>query len=87
MTELALVTAKKSRLEKMAEYGDSRAKYALQLANNPNQLLSTIQIGITLIGVVTGAIGGATIAEQLSVYVARVEFLQPFALPNLAWSL
>jgi len=80
MTELALVTAKKSRLEKMAEDGDSRAKYALQLANNPNQLLSTIQIGITLIGVVTGAIGGATIAEQLSVYVARVEFLQPFAL-------
>lgn len=80
MTELAIVTSKKSRLEKRAEDGDSRAKYALQLANNPNQLLSTIQIGITLIGIVTGAIGGAAIAEQLKVYVEQVNFLRPFAL-------
>ena len=64
MTEIAIVTSRKARLEKLEEDGNRKAKYALKLAENPNQLLSTIQIGITLIGVVTGAFGGATIKPR-----------------------
>ena len=79
MTEIAIVTSKKNRLEKLMAEGDSRANYALKLAEDPNQLLSTIQIGITLIGVITGAYGGATIAGQLAVYVNKVEALAPFS--------
>jgi len=79
MTEIAIVTSKKNRLEKLKDEGNSRAKYALKLAEDPNQLLSTIQIGITLIGVITGAFGGATIAGQLAVYVEQIEVLSPFS--------
>lgn len=79
MTEIAIVTSKKSRLEKLEEEGNKKAQVALKLANNPNQLLSTIQIGITLIGVVTGAFGGATIASQVTPYIQKVDFLAPFA--------
>lgn len=79
MTEIAIVTSRNARLEKLEEDGDKRAKYALKLAENPNQLLSTIQIGITLIGVITGAFGGATIAKQLSVYVDDISFLKPYS--------
>lgn len=79
MTEIAIVTSKKNRLEKLRDEGNSSAKYALNLAEDPNQLLSTIQIGITLIGVITGAFGGATIARQLAVYVEQIEVLAPFS--------
>ncbi|MCG7314271.1 hemolysin family protein [Priestia flexa] len=79
MTEIAIVTSKKNRLEKLKEQGDRRAAYALKLAEDPNQLLSTIQIGITLIGVITGAFGGATIAGQLSGYVERIDALSAFS--------
>ncbi|WP_455661943.1 hemolysin family protein [Pradoshia sp.] len=79
MTEIAIVTSKKNRLEKLREEGNSSAKYALTLAEDPNQLLSTIQIGITLIGVITGAFGGATIAGQLAVYVEQIKVLAPFS--------
>lgn len=72
MTEIAIVTSKRNRLELLAEKGDTRATVALELAENPNQLLSTIQIGITMIGVVTGAFGGATIAGQLAYYVEKI---------------
>ncbi|RHW34066.1 HlyC/CorC family transporter [Lysinibacillus yapensis] len=79
MTEIAIVTSKKNRLEKMRDEGNASAAYALKLAEDPNQLLSTIQIGITLIGVFTGAFGGATIASELAVYVERVEVLAPIS--------
>ncbi|MFP9129361.1 hemolysin family protein [Niallia sp. BSM11] len=79
MTEIAIVTSKQNRLERIKESGDLRAAYALKLAEDPNQLLSTIQIGITLIGVVTGAFGGATIASQLAVYVEKIEVLSRFS--------
>jgi putative hemolysin len=79
MTEIAIVTSRKARLEKIAEDGDKRASFALKLAEEPNQLLSTIQIGITLIGVVTGAFGGAAIASQLAPVIEQVEFLAPFS--------
>jgi putative hemolysin len=79
MTEIAIVTSRKARLEKIAENGDKRASYALKLAEEPNQLLSTIQIGITLIGVVTGAFGGAAIASKLTPVIAGIESLAPFS--------
>ncbi len=79
MTEIAIVTSKKNRLEVLAEKGDTRASVALELSENPNQLISTIQIGITLIGVITGAFGGATIAGQLAQYVEKIPGVASFS--------
>lgn len=79
MTEIALVSARKVRLQQRAEEGDRSARDALDLAENPNRLLSTIQIGITLIGVLTGALGGATLAGRLSVVLGRIPWLAPYA--------
>lgn len=67
MSEIAVVSARKARLQQKAEEGDAKARSALDLANNPNLFLSTTQIGITLVGIFTGAFGGATIAEKFAV--------------------
>lgn len=67
MSEMALVAARKSRLEQRAERGDRGARAALQLARRPTAFLSTVQVGITLAGILAGAYGGATIAQQLGV--------------------
>lgn len=64
-SEIAVVSARKVRLQQRAEQGDRRARSALQLANAPNDFLSTVQIGITLIGILSGAVGGATLARRL----------------------
>lgn len=66
MTELAVVNARKGLLEEQADKGSSGAKRAIQLADNPNQMFSTIQIGITLIGIVTGLYSGAALSEPLA---------------------
>lgn len=65
MSEIAVVSARKTRLERLSAKGDRQAKIALKLANNPNQVLSTVQIGITLIGIFAGAFGGANLATRL----------------------
>ena len=70
MSEMAVVAARKVRLQQRADDGDERAAAALQLANHPAQFLSTVQVGITLVGILAGAYGGATIAEKLAVYIA-----------------
>lgn len=70
MSEFAIVSARKARLQQAAEEGDSRAGAALEIANAPGTFLSTIQIGITLIGILAGAYGGATVAAELSSYLA-----------------
>ena len=64
MSEMAVVAARKVRLQQRADDGDERAKAALELANDPAQFLSTVQVGITLVGILAGAYGGATIAER-----------------------
>src|SRR5665648_90169 len=74
MSEFALVSAKKIRLRQQAEEGDTRAAVALKLANEPTSFLSTIQIGITLVGIFAGAFGGATIAEGLAAYLRQFPF-------------
>ncbi|MFS0516741.1 hemolysin family protein [Nostoc sp. UIC 10607] len=81
MSEMAIVSARKVRLQQLANQGDAKARAALKLAESPNQFLSTVQVGITLIGILTGAFGGATIAEKLAIYVGRVPFLAPYSEP------
>ena len=66
MTEIAVVSARKVRLRRLAESGDLKAKAALDLAESPNRFLATVQVGITLVGVLAGAFGGATIAEEIA---------------------
>lgn len=71
MSELAVVSARTSRLQQMANNGNKGAKTALDLAAQPNRFLSTVQIGITLIGVLTGAFGGATLSKPVSAALSR----------------
>ena len=79
MSEIALVSARKSRLQQWANEGDPRARLALELANAPNHFLSTVQIGITLVGILAGAFGGATIADRLAVALAGIPWLAPYS--------
>ncbi|MBA4602381.1 HlyC/CorC family transporter [Thermoactinomyces sp. AMNI-1] len=79
MTELAIVTSRKVRLDQKAKEGSPQAQTALRLAEKPNELLSTIQIGITLIGIVTGAFGGAALSGKVAVLLDRVDVLAPFS--------
>ena len=66
MSEIALMTAKKSRLQKLAAEGSSSAVKAIKLAEEPTQFLSTVQIGITVIGILNGILGEAALAGPIS---------------------
>jgi putative hemolysin len=79
MTEIAVVSARKARLRQMADRGDLRAKAALDLAESPNRFLSTVQIGITLVGVLAGAFGGATISRAIAVPLKELTPITPYA--------
>ncbi|HEY9846831.1 MAG TPA: CNNM domain-containing protein, partial [Candidatus Caenarcaniphilales bacterium] len=79
MSEMAIVSARKVRLQHRANGGDDKARAALALANAPNQFLSTVQVGITLIGILAGALGGATIAETLAALLKRIALLAPYS--------
>ena len=81
MSETALVSARSSRLRQRLEEGDGGARAALELAGSPNRFLSTVQIGISLIGVLAGAFGGATLAEPLAGVLSGVPTLAPYAWP------
>ncbi|MEI1377524.1 hemolysin family protein [Nostoc sp. UHCC 0926] len=81
MSEMAIVSARKVRLQQLANQGDPKAKAALKLAESPNHFLSTVQVGISLIGILTGAFGGATIANRVAVYIKRVPLLAPYSDP------
>ncbi len=78
-SELAVVASKKVRLQQRAEEGDPGARTALELAHRPAQFLSTVQFGITLVGVLAGAYGGTTIADKLSDVLRTVPQLAPYA--------
>jgi putative hemolysin len=67
MSEIALVTARRNRLQRLAEEGDRSAAIAMRLGEEPTQFLSTVQIGITAIGILNGIVGEAALAEPLSV--------------------
>ena len=79
MSEIALVSARKGRLESMANKGDIKAKAALDLAENPEKFLSTAQIGITLISILTGVYSGEKFSENLKPFLEKFEFFKPYA--------
>ncbi|WP_208278784.1 hemolysin family protein [Massilia oculi] len=79
MSELALVSAKRMRLERRAEEGSRGARTAIALADNPSHFLSTVQVGITLIGIFTGAFGEASLVSRLAPQIETVGFLAPYA--------
>ena len=81
MTEIAVVSSRKARLQQRAEDGERGAAEALKLAQNPDEFLSTVQIGITLIGILAGAFGGATLSEPLETSLSTVPALAPYAGP------
>jgi len=79
MSELAVVTSRRANLERAARGGSPGARRAMALVDEPTRFLSTVQIGITLVGVLAGAFGGATIAEQLDVWLETIPVLAPFS--------
>ncbi len=83
MSEIALVSARKGRLESMANKGDTKAKVALALAENPDKFLSTAQIFITLIVIVTGVYSGEKFGRYIEPYIEDIAVLKPYA-PRIA---
>jgi len=79
MSEIALISARKNRLENAAKKGNASAKAALELANSPNKFLSTVQIGITLIGILTGIFSGNKITTDVQSFVEGFATLRPYA--------
>lgn len=79
MSEIALVSARKSRLETEMKKGGKAAKVALNLSNEPDKFLSTVQIGITLVGILTGLYSGEAFAHDLAKIIELVDILAPYA--------
>jgi len=79
MSEIAIVAARKARLQQSANSGDDGARTALELSAHPNRFLATVQIGITLVGILAGAFGGATLAHDIERLAAAVPTLAPYA--------
>ena len=79
MAEIAVVSSRKARLQQRADEGDRRAAQALKLAEAPDAFLSTVQIGITLIGILAGAFGGATLSDPLAQQLAAIPALARYA--------
>ncbi|RUT05685.1 hypothetical protein DSM106972_036920 [Dulcicalothrix desertica PCC 7102] len=78
-SEIAVVSSRKVRLEQMASRGNSKARAALRLVNSPNDFFSTVQIGITLIGILSGAVGGATLAQRIKPTLDTIPLLRPYS--------
>ncbi len=79
MSEMAVVSSRKARLQQWADDGRSGARTALALANSPSHFLSTIQVGITVIGVTSGAFGEAALAQDLSAWLSQWPALAPYS--------
>ncbi len=77
LSEIAVISARKTRLQQWADEGRSSAAVALRLANEPGRFLSTIQVGITTIGVLSGAVAVASVAQPLAAGLAQVPALAP----------
>ena len=75
LSEISLVSVKKNKIQHLAEQGDSRAQTILKLLEKPENFLSSVQVGITLIGIVSGAYGGATLTDDLEFYLKDFAFL------------
>jgi putative hemolysin len=79
MSEFAIVSVRRARLQQRANQGDARARAALDLVESSNRFLSTVQIGITLVGIAAGAYGGATLVWALADQIRRVPALAAFS--------
>jgi putative hemolysin len=79
MSEMALVSSRKVRLQHMANQGDAKASAALKLANDPNQFLATVQVGITLLIIVSGAFGEGTIGKRITPVLTSIPLLAPYS--------
>lgn len=77
MSEIAIVSASKPMLKHLAKQGNKNAEIALLLSENPGRFLSTVQVGITLVGILAGAYGGATIAEKIAPSLNEYSFINP----------
>lgn len=75
LSEIALVSVKKNRIQHLADQGNSRAKTILILLDNPENFLSSVQVGITLIGIISGAYGGATLTDNMEQWLSPLTFL------------
>lgn len=78
MAEMAIVSARRAQLRELADHGSKGARVALELAGNPGRFFSTVQIGITLVGVLAGAFGGATLADKLGAFLNTMAFVRPY---------
>lgn len=79
MSEVAVVAARKSRLQEWASKGNTKAKTALELVKTPNRLLLTAQIGVALVGILAGTFGTRTFAEPLSTIIASITAIAPYS--------
>ncbi|KAB2970134.1 MULTISPECIES: hemolysin family protein [Zoogloea] len=79
MSEIAVVSSRKSRLQNLADDGSLGAQAALSLHHEPSSFLSTIQVGITLVGILNGAIGEAAVADPLAAWLVGIPLLEPYA--------
>ncbi|MCR5027260.1 MAG: hemolysin family protein [Methanobrevibacter sp.] len=79
MAELAVVSIRKAKMQKYLEEGNKNAQIVFDLLEDPNEFLSTVQIGISLIGVLTGAFGGVTLAEPLAKLISFVPYSEPIS--------
>jgi len=79
MSEIALISARKSKLESETKKGNKSASTALKLSNDPDRFLSTIQIGITLVGIITGLYSGEAFARDFAEILAKIQFLAPYS--------
>lgn len=77
--EIAIVSARRHRLQQLGEKGQRSARVALRLAESPNEFLSTVQVGITLIGILSGAVGGATVSQQLTPLLKQLPLVAPYS--------
>src|SRR5690625_315660 len=79
MSEIAMVSARKLKLKNQSRKGDKRAKRALRLIHNPDRFFSTVQIGITFIGILTGIISGGRITDNVAAFIQRSSTLAPYS--------
>ena len=79
MAEIALVSARKSRLEIQANKGDKDAEEALKLANKPETFLSTVQMGITVVSILTGIYSGEKLTDDFAAYLAKWPSIEPYS--------
>jgi putative hemolysin len=81
MAEIAIISSRKTRLQHMADEGNKGAQIALSLSQDPNKFISTLQLGITLVGIMAGVFGGATIADNLRHYFETISWVKPYSQP------